>query len=126
MKAARHRRIAERNERLFKHLRERGKWSDWAETALFYAAHHEVMALLTEHGIVLKETKHGEMTRTLREKGWPEMARIHGALLGRSYRARYFGGESKDEALQDSYEQFLELRKLIAAVPEPSDIANPS
>jgi hypothetical protein len=84
------------------------------------------MALFVEHEIELDEKKHGEMKRTLTRRGWSEMAKIHGTLLSRSYRARYFGGKSKDGDLQDSYDQLVKLRELIAAVPKPTRFANPS
>lgn len=118
--AAHHRRVAARNLRLSIHLDAHPEWSDWAETSIFYAAHHEVMALFRERDIVMPEKKHGQMTRLLRDEGWPEMAKIHGALLGRSYRARYHGGNSTRAALDDSRQQLATLKELIYALPPPT------
>jgi hypothetical protein len=90
-----HRSWAERNERFFESIDgTESEWSDWAMTALFYAAVHEVQAFFLKHKAELAASSftvpdsHKCVKLVLRTL-WPSLAASYASLLDQSYRARY-------------------------------------
>lgn len=65
------------------------QWPDWAMTALFYAAMHEVQAALVSTG--LRPREHKTRKAALREKtgGWLAIAQLYESLFSQSCAARY-------------------------------------
>ena len=113
-----HRGISQRNEKVFNEIGGvDAAASDWAITVLFYAAHHELSALIRDRGLPVPDD-HREMKSTLRGQGLDELAVIHATLLSRSHRARYSGRRYTKDALQDSLGLLHELRVKIAELPE--------
>ena len=85
--AAEHQSWAQQNEAFYRHIGgSRSQWPDWAMTALFYTAVHEIQAALVADGA--RPGDHKERQRVLREK-WPTLATVYETLFTRSKQARY-------------------------------------
>jgi uncharacterized protein (UPF0332 family) len=81
-----HHRQAKHNASLYRHLRSNGGYNDWAMTATFYTAVHEVQAFLVARGKTPKN--HKDRCEDLRV-AWKPAAAVFERLLTRSMQSRY-------------------------------------
>jgi hypothetical protein len=81
-----HQQKAAHNERAYNHLRAGGPYPDWAATAAFYSALHEVEAFLRARG--RKPSGNHDGRRAALEP-WPIMAAAYESLESRSMDTRY-------------------------------------
>jgi uncharacterized protein (UPF0332 family) len=85
--AAEHQSWAQQNEAFYQHIGgSHSQWPDWAMSALFYAAVHEIQAALVASSS--RPRDHKERMVILREK-WPTLGTLYETLFTRSRQARY-------------------------------------
>lgn len=111
-----HRAWAKQNEAVFGAFRK--KWPDWAITALFYVAVHEVQALLIEHGH--RPTTHRDRNAIVRTKWKKTVWPPYESLQSDSEDARYERWMPDEAALTRALLTLAKFRAEVDALPPPS------
>jgi hypothetical protein len=102
---------AQQNEEAFKKFR--AKWPDWAMTALFYAAVHEVQAFLIDNNH--RPETHTARNRLVKQYWGPTIYPPYDTLQQRSRDARYNCIMPSEDDLNRAVLTLAKLRAAIAA-----------
>jgi hypothetical protein len=113
--AERHREWAQRNEQFYSAIGGAdGEWPDWAITALFYTALHEIAAFLRTHG--QPAHSHKAIRGALRANpAWTDIAAIYEQLQTWSETSRYHCIILEPHKIKLAENLLAQLREKLAA-----------